>query len=139
MTLFNVSVQQATPPSRPDRVSFRLSMLYQRRGEVDAAQRHLHYMLKELPPGPLRPSALILLGQTHEREGELAEARRFYERAARTASSERGLALYLATWAAKTAGDAAAASSLAERALGAATGLLRDAVRRDWCALHGDR
>lgn len=131
------ALEGTTPPSRPSRVSFRLAMLQLRQGELVEARHTLRHALEELPLGPLRPSALILLGQVHEGLDELAVARRHYARAARAPSPERGLALYLETWAAAKAGDAAAASDLAERALAAANGAVADGLRRDWCRLRG--
>ncbi len=134
-----VTVQLRTPSKAfppGDRMLFRIAVVVRHRARIDDARTTLERLLRFFPLSSLKPSALILLGQTYEHEGNLAAARDYYEQAAEEPSNEQALALYLAAWAARVTGDDADASRYAAQALATATGPLEAGLRRDWCALR---
>ena len=133
---YALSIQEAPSGPRMDRTLFRLANLLEEQQEPIRARQVYHRLILNEPSSPLVASAYIRFGLYYLGEGDPAVALRFFEKAGELRTSERGLALYLAAWSAHDAGDGSAARAFAERALAAARGPLRIAVRADWCAFR---
>lgn len=134
-----ISVQLQNPSTAfpsADVMFFRVAMVDDQIPRSDRVRRTLELLVSRFPLSALRTSALIFLGRTYEREGNIAAARDYYEEAAEKPSPEQALALYLAAWAARAMSDDDDASRFAEQALTTATGQLEQGLRQDWCALH---
>ncbi len=125
-------------PSGPgiDRTLFRLASLLEAIDQPQRARQVYHRLILHEPSSPLVAAAYLRFGLHYLRTGDPTAAVQFFDRAAELQSPERGLALYLAAWAAKVAGDGNGARAFAERALAASRGRVRAAVRADWCALR---
>lgn len=134
---YAMSIQEAPSGRGMDRTLFRLASLLEEIEEPQRARQVYHRLILNEPSSPLVASAYIRFGLYYYRhQGDPGVAIRFFEKAAELTTPQRGLALYLAAWAAHDQGDGARSRQLAERALAASSGPVRAAVRADWCAFR---
>ncbi len=133
---YATSIQEAPAGPDMDRTLFRLAALLDEIQQPDRARQVYHRLILNEPSSPLVASAYIRFGLYYRTQGEPAVAVRFFEKAAELTTPERGLALYLAAWAAHDQGDGSQSREYAERALAASSGRVRAAVRADWCAFR---
>lgn len=119
-----------------DRTLFRLAVLLEEVQQPDRARQVYHRLILDEPGSPFIATAYLRFGLHYQRRGDSSAALRFFEKAAELRSPQRGLALYLAAWAAKESGDGTASRAFAERALAASRGRVHAAVRADWCAFR---